>query len=190
MSSWCVAQMSLAQSLGLARVAETAGDEWLFGSQPPDAELRQLHAISVVCEDGLLHVLLNPPGVWVSLDRTGAEVGRQQATRAEVMTVQLRASPWWGSMRRLLEERGLNPSTTVLGDSFDDDEGVDVGVLATDAGTVIAWRRRYDDDRPEDDVIIAWDDVTDRWQRGPWHEAVESALVLQSAGLARLRSAS
>jgi hypothetical protein len=53
---------------------------------------------------------------------------------------------------------------------------------------VIAWRRRCDDERPEHDRILAWDDVTDAWRAGPWREAVEPALALQSDGLARLRS--
>jgi hypothetical protein len=91
------------------------------------------HDVSAVYDDGPLHVLLSPPGTWVSLDGTGAEVGRQQATRAEVMTVQLRASPLWASMRRLLQERGVDSPTSVLGDSFDD-EDVDVGVLVTAGG--------------------------------------------------------
>ena len=180
-------QMSLSQSLGLARLAETAG-EGLFGPQPLNKELLERLDISAVYDEGLLHVLVAPPGTWVSLDRTGAEVGRQQATRAELMTVQLRASPWWASMRRLLEERGVDPATTVMGDAFDDDEGVDIGVLVTAAGAVTSWRRRYDDERPEDDRLVEWDDITDAWRDGAWSEAVESALALQASGLARLRS--
>ena len=183
-------QMSLAQSLALARVAETAGDGWLFGPQPLDEEMLERLDVSAVYDEEFLHVLLTPPGTWVSLDRTGAEVGRQQATRAEVMTVQLRASPWWGLMRRLLEERGVDPATVVLGDAFDDDEGVDVGVLVTTAGAVMSWRRRYDDERPADDRLVEWADITDAWRDGPWREAVESALALQASGLARLRSSS
>jgi hypothetical protein len=189
MSTWQLLEMSLAQSLGLARIAETAGEDWLFGSQPLDAELLERHDVAAVYDDGLLHVLLSPPGTWVSLDRSGAEVGRQQATHVEVMTVKLRASRWWASMRRLLDERGVDSATTVLGNSFDDEPGVEVGVLLTASGAVISWRRHYDDQRPEDDRLIEWEDITDTWRSGPWHEAVESALVLQAEGLARLRPA-
>ena len=190
--------MSLAQGLALARLTESAGENWLFGAQPLTDELLEGHDIGAVYEDPFLYVLLSPPGSWVTLDRTGETVAHQTATRAEVMTVQLRASRWWASMRRLLEERGVNPATTVVGDSFDDDVienedgeevSLDAGVLVTEAGAVIAWRRRYDDERPELDEIVEWDDITDGWRAGAWREAVEAALALQADGLKRLRPA-
>ncbi len=186
-AGWHVIQVSLAQSLGLARVAETAGEGWLFGPRPLDEKMLEHHHVSAVFDEGLLHVLLMPPGTWVSLDRAGAEVGRQQASRAEVMTIQLRASQWWASMRRLLEERGVEPATAVVGDAFDDDEDHDEGVLVTPSGAVIAWRRRYDDERPDADRLVGWDDITDAWRDGPWRDAVKSALAVQANGLSRLR---
>lgn len=181
-------QLSIAQCRGLARVAESAGEGWLFGSQPLDADLLEHHAVSAVRDEGRLHVLLSPPGTWVSLDASGAEVGRQQATRAEVMTVQLRASPWWASMRRLLGQRGVDPATTVLSDVFDEADDVDVGVLVTVAGAVISWRRRYDVERPNDDRFIEWVDITGDWRAGPWRDVVEPGRELQANGLARLRT--
>ena len=187
--------MSLAQGLALARLLEGTGEDWLYGGEPLTDEMLERLDVSAVYDDPFLHVLLSP-GSWVTLDRAGETVAHQTATRAEVMTVQLRASPWWASMRRLLKERGVNPATSVLGDGFDDDvvEGaageelsIDTGVLLTDAGAVIAWRRRYDDERPELDEIIEWDDITEGWRAGEWRERVEAALALQADGLRRLR---
>jgi hypothetical protein len=187
MSDWQPLQMSLAQSAALARLAESAGEGWIFGPQPIDAQMLEHHDIAAVYDDHLLHVLLSPPGEWVSVDRTGAEVARKDATRAEVMTVQLRASRLWTSMRRLLAEKGVNPSDAVLGNSFDDDEDEDIGVLVTAEGTVIDWRRRYDDQQPDIDELIGWHDISDSWQGTHWEEDVVSALALHRDGLARLR---
>jgi hypothetical protein len=182
-----VVQMSLAQSAALARLAEASGEGWIFGEQPIDDAMREHHDIAAVCDADLLHVLLSPPSEWVSVDRTGAEVARTQATRAEVMTVQLRASHRWASMRRLLREKGVEPATTVLGDGFDDTEDEDVGVLVTADDSVVAWRRRYDDEKPDTDQLVDWQDITDSWQGSVWEEQIVSALTLRRDGLQRLR---
>jgi hypothetical protein len=103
------------------------------------------------------------------------------------MTVQLRASHWWSSMRRLLNEKDIDPSTTILAESFEDDEDEDIGVLITSDGSVVEWRRRYSDEDPETDAIIAWRDITTSWRGGPWYEEVEAGFELRSQGLRRLR---
>jgi hypothetical protein len=180
-------QISLAQALALARLAEGAGEGFPFGPEPLTEEHMEKLDISAWPDGERLHVLLAPAEEWVSLDRAGEVVGRQQATRAEVMTVQLRASHWWSSMRRLLNEKGIDSAATILAESFDDDEDVDMGVLITPDGSVVEWQRRYSDEDPDSDAIIGWRDISASWPGGPWNDEVEAGLELRSQGLRRLR---
>lgn len=180
-------QISLAQALALAHLSEGAGEGFPFGAEPLTEEAMQNLDISAWPDGELLHVLVTPALEWVSLDRAGELVGRKQATRAEVMTVQLRASRWWSSMRRLLNEKGVDPATTILAESFEDAEDADMGVLITPDGSVVEWRRRYFDEQPKNDAIIAWRDITASWRGGPWNDEVEAGFELRAQGLCRLR---
>ncbi len=88
-------------------------------------------------------------------------------------------------MRRLLAERGVDPSTVVLADSHDDAEDEDTGVLVTTDEAVIEWRRRYVDGDPARDELLDWRDITAAWEGGPWADRVREGLDLQRRGFRR-----
>ena len=93
-----------------------------------------------------------------------------QLARARVLTRALRTSPWWSSVRDEARSRGLDPADLILLDSFDDDEGLEVGLLATSEERLIAWRREYDDDAGTS-RILEWREVTDAWGGALWESA-------------------
>ena len=100
------------------------------------------------------------------------------------MTRALRRSPWWASFRAELAARGLKPDELMLIDAFDDDEGIDVGLLATSEQRLIAWRRAYDDDHSTS-RILEWHDVTDSWATTLWAE--EAAAYVEALKHTRSR---
>jgi hypothetical protein len=102
------------------------------------------------------------------------------------MSRTMRRSEWWRSFREELVRRGLDPAKAVLIDSFDDDEDIDVGLLQTDDGRLIAWRRRYSDEDPSSDRMLEWDDVTDCWASTLW-AATATAYLDAQAHVRRLR---
>ena len=72
----------------------------------------------------------------------------------------------------------------MLIDAFDDDEGIDVGLLATSEQRLIAWRRAYDDDHSTS-RILEWHDVTDSWATTLWAE--EAAAYVEALKHTRSR---
>lgn len=89
----------------------------------------------------------------------------------------MRRSEWWASFRAHLGTRGLDPAGLTLVDAFDDDEGIDVGLLFTADERFIAWRRKYSDDDPSADVMLEWEDVTASWESSIlWGETAEAFL--------------
>jgi hypothetical protein len=181
-------EITLAQARTLARLADEACEGELFGvSGRLSAQMRLTHRLGAWQDGDELHVLVHPPGEWHSLNRYGDVMARRPASRAEVMTVALRASVWWASKRRLFRTRGIDTSRSVLAQSFQDDVDVDMGLLVTPDGQLIEWRVRTDDAEPDRDTIIGWRDITDHWQTTEWVDDVQPALELHRTGFASLR---
>lgn len=130
--------------------AQAAGLERLLAGLEVNAHVGERGAWIYIWQDGeALHVLLDfaifnrvaLPGEWVSLDRAGKEIRRTPATHAELRTLSLRNDWAWRGMRRLLQERGVDPDCTVLVWSRDIDEITDMGILVTPDGQAIEWIR-------------------------------------------------
>ena len=89
-----------------------------------------------------------------------------QLTRARVLTRILREERWWASLRDELRCRGLDAADVILLESFDDADGIDVGLLATRDERLIAWSREFDD--AGNSRIIDWRDITAAWSGTSW----------------------
>lgn len=68
--------MSVAQAFALARLAERAGEGFVFGPEPFTEENTEKLNIAAWLDGELLHVLPSPPGEWASVGRAGRVVGR------------------------------------------------------------------------------------------------------------------
>jgi hypothetical protein len=108
-----------------------------------------------------------------------------QQSRARILTRALRASPLWSSFREELQRRGHDPDDVVLIDALDDDEDIEVGLLYTRDGSLIAWRRQLNEDAPAPARILAWDDVTQDFSPAWWSEA--AATYREAVAHARAR---
>ena len=93
-----------------------------------------------------------------------------QLHRARMLTRALRGDASWASLRDELRRRGLDPADVVLVDSYDEDEGVEAGLLATAGERLIAWRRAYEDDTGAS-RILEWREISGAWAGTSWGEA-------------------
>ena len=85
-----------------------------------------------------------------------------------MLTRKLRHERWWASFRDELRRRGLDAADVILLDGFDDDDGIDVGLLATSDRRPIAWSREYDDSGTS--RIADWREITAAWSGTSWAE--------------------
>jgi hypothetical protein len=84
----------------------------------------------------------------------------------------------WARMRRLLEERGVSPGTSVLATSFPDDTNFEFGVVVTSNRRVYQFGLDYLHKPVEQGVFREWVDLTDRHASSPYHDDVAAAFAV------------
>jgi hypothetical protein len=79
--------------------------------------------------------------------------------------------PFWGCLRRLLEQKGIDPQSSILAESFEDGSGrngsgQEYGVVVTAHEKVFEFVVDIGagDDRYENATMREWNDKTDTWQ--------------------------
>ncbi|RKT08410.1 hypothetical protein BX286_6506 [Streptomyces sp. 3211.6] len=86
----------------------------------------------------------------------------------------------WKRLRRLLENQGLDPATTVLVNLFRDGGDHESGQCIDGDGRVYCFDVAYDLDTPKSAgkaVLRHWTDITDTWQRDPLHDEIADAFI-------------
>jgi hypothetical protein len=88
------------------------------------------------------------------------------------------AEPFWVRLRQAVHERGVDPATCVLAESFEDDEKFEFGILVTADRRVFQYGFRYCDPSFSDGRLTEWNDVTDRKESMPHSSQAATALLL------------
>ena len=86
--------------------------------------------------------------------------------------------PFWALLRRLVRERGIDPDTSLLADSFEDDVNFEFGILVTDDRRVIQYGVQYSGPSFNDGKLTEWKDITELWSSSPYHREVSTALSI------------
>ena len=88
------------------------------------------------------------------------------------------AEPLWVRLRQAVRERGVEPATSVLAESFEDDENFEFGILVTCDRRVIQYGFRYSDPSLSDGELTEWNDVTERKDSIPHSSQAATALSM------------
>ena len=80
-------------------------------------------------------------------------------------------------MREVVRERGVDPSTSLLVDSVEDDMNFEFGIIVTHDRRVIQFGFRYTDS-VADGKLTEWKDLTERWAISPYRSEVSAGLSL------------
>lgn len=91
------------------------------------------------------------------------------------------AEPFWVRLRQVMRKRGIEPATSVLAESFEDDENFEFGILVTQDRRVIQYGFRYSDSSFSDGELTEWNDVTERKDSIPHSSQVATALSMLEA---------
>jgi hypothetical protein len=81
----------------------------------------------------------------------------------------------------LVAAKGVDPSTVVLAEFFQDDNSFYFGLLATPVGQVIQFGYDYLHTAPTEGALSEWNDLTRTWRESPYSEQVEPALKMVRA---------
>jgi hypothetical protein len=79
-------------------------------------------------------------------------------------------------LRRLLEERGVNPTTSVLVEMFSDEREFEYGIVVTRDGAVFQFGLDCMGRTPDDAELIEWVDWTRTYHLAAFRGHVEAAL--------------
>lgn len=84
---------------------------------------------------------------------------------------------FWAALRALLRERGVDPTTTLLVFSVEQDTDSEIGVLLTSDHKIyeVSIDLGQSLDLPR---IAAWNDLTDSWRDSPFRRSVETGIEL------------
>jgi len=85
--------------------------------------------------------------------------------------------PFWIRLREVVRERGVDPSTSLLVDSVEDDINFEFGIIVTQDRRVIQFGFRYTDS-VADGKLAEWQDLTERWAASPYRSEVSVGLSL------------
>jgi hypothetical protein len=85
--------------------------------------------------------------------------------------------PFWIRLREVVRERGVDPSTSLLVDSFEDDINYEFGIIVTPDRRVIQFGFRYTDS-VADGKLTEWKDLTECWATSPYRSEVSAGLSL------------
>ena len=101
-------------------------------------------------------------------------------SQIEILTNLLRTSPdpIWARHRELLVERGIDPSTSILAQSFPDDAAFEFGILVTHDRHVIQFGLDYLHKSVGEGRFTEWEDITDCYRDTPYSEYASAAIAL------------
>jgi hypothetical protein len=85
--------------------------------------------------------------------------------------------PFWIRLREVVRERGIEPSTSLLVFSVEDDINFEFGVIVTHDRRVIQFGFRYTES-VADGKLTEWKDLTERWATSPYRSDVSTGLSL------------
>ncbi len=86
--------------------------------------------------------------------------------------------PLWIRLREVVSERGVDPGTALLVESFEDDENFEFGILVTDDRRVIQFGFRYSVPSGIDGKLSEWNDITERRDSLPCRHEIATALSI------------
>lgn len=86
--------------------------------------------------------------------------------------------PFWIQLRAVMRERGIDPDTSLLADSFEDDINFEFGVLVTRDRQVIQYGFQYSDASFSDGKLTEWNDLAELWSSSPYRSEVSTALSM------------
>ncbi len=86
--------------------------------------------------------------------------------------------PLWARLREVVREQGVDPNTTLLAVSFEDDENFEFGILVTHDRRVVQYGFRYSDPSGIDGKLTEWRDVTEQKDSLPHRSNISTALSI------------
>lgn len=86
--------------------------------------------------------------------------------------------PMWARIRKLLEERGLQPSTSILATSFPDDSMFEFCIVVTADRKVFQFGFNYLHKPIEEGVVVEWVNITEDYFSSHYPEVITTALAL------------
>ena len=80
----------------------------------------------------------------------------------ELQTKLFRTSelPFWVRLRALVRERGVNPDTSLLPVTFEDDVDFEFGIIVTHDRRIIQYGVRFSEASPSDAVLTEWNEFS------------------------------
>ena len=92
-------------------------------------------------------------------------------------------SPFWSRSRECLRERGIDPSTCLLVQSFELDVDQELGILLTEEHRVVEFNLDYHvTGDPKDALVSAWVDFTGTWRESPFAREVTAGFQVLNEG--------
>jgi hypothetical protein len=88
------------------------------------------------------------------------------------------AEPFWVRLRQVMKEQGVEPATSMLAESFEDDVNFEFGILITCERRVIQYGFRYSEPSFSDGKLTEWNDVTERKDSIPHQSQVATAFSI------------
>jgi len=85
---------------------------------------------------------------------------------------------FWVRLRMLARERGIDPRTSLLVFSVEDDVNFEFGVIVTHDRRVVQYGFRYSDPSCIDGKLTEWTDLTERWATSPYRSDVSTGLSI------------
>ena len=85
---------------------------------------------------------------------------------------------FWVRLREVVRERGIDPNTSLLVDSVEDDINFEFGIIVTRDRRVIQFGFRYTDPSCIDGKLTEWKDLTEHWAASPYRSEVSIGLSM------------
>ena len=81
-------------------------------------------------------------------------------------------------IRRCLEGKGIELSTSIIADLFPDDYCFDFGLVVTNKNEVFQFGYSYPPNQEEKGEITEWNNLTEKWKNTPYAEQIKAAHML------------
>ena len=85
--------------------------------------------------------------------------------------------PFWIRLREVVRERGVDPSTSLLVFTVEDDIYFEFGIIVTLDRRVIQYGFSYTDS-VADGKLTEWEDLSERWATSPYRSDVSAGLSI------------
>lgn len=86
--------------------------------------------------------------------------------------------PFWKLLRKLMNERGIDPNTSLLAFSAEDNVNFQFGILVTYGRRVIQYAVQCTDSSFEGGEITKWEELTEIWSASGYRHEISTALSL------------